>query len=133
MINLNVLNKNGEIEKFRPNRIKNKIISETGLNEEEVEKIKLSVVSTIYKNYEDEVDTNTIRSLINAQLVKRGLIKEESKSRKLGMSVADFEDLIEQGCQDNANIGYSPEMIAKYAYDSIAKEYALLTMPKDFR
>lgn len=130
---MNVLNKNGEIEKFRPNRIKNKIISETGLNEEEVEKIKLSVVSTIYKNYEDEVDTNTIRSLINAQLVKRGLIKEESKSRKLGMSVADFEDLIEQGCQDNANIGYSPEMIAKYAYDSIAKEYALLTMPKDCR
>ena len=46
------------------------------------------------------------------------------------MSVQDFEALIQEGCKDNANIGYSPEMISKYAYDSIAKEYALLKMPE---
>ena len=47
------------------------------------------------------------------------------------MSVSDFEKLVKFGCQDNANIGYNPEMVSKYAYDSIAKEYALLKMPSE--
>ena len=47
------------------------------------------------------------------------------------MSVKEYEELTNNGCRDNANIDYSPEMIAKYAYDSIAKEYALLKMPKE--
>ena len=40
------------------------------------------------------------------------------------------KDLLQNGCKDNANIGYTPEMIAKYAYDGVAKEYALMDMPK---
>ena len=51
-------------------------------------------------------------------------------SRKLGLSKSDFENLLVNGNRDNANIQYSPEMIAKYASDAISKEYALLTMPK---
>ena len=130
-MNIKVLTKDGELEDFNSSRIKNKIQTETGLNKEEVDKITLSVLNIIKKNFEEEISTSTIRSLINSQLIKRGLHKEEVKSRKLGMSVAEFEDLINNGCKDNANIGYSPEMISKYAYDSIAKEYALETMPKE--
>lgn len=106
-------------------------MEETGLDILVATNITRQVVGTIKKNYQDEISTSTIRSLINAQLVKRGLTSEELKSRKLGMSVADYEDLIQNGCNDNANISYSPEMISKYAYDSIAKEYALLTQPTE--
>ena len=106
-------------------------MEETGLDILVATNITRQVVGTIRKNYQDEISTSTIRSLINAQLVKRGLTSEELKSRKLGMSVADYEDLIQNGCNDNANISYSPEMISKYAYDSIAKEYALLTQPTE--
>ena len=106
-------------------------MEETGLDILIATNITRQVVGTIRKNYQDEISTSTIRSLINAQLVKRGLTSEELKSRKLGMSVADYEDLIQNGCNDNANISYSPEMISKYAYDSIAKEYALLTQPTE--
>lgn len=106
-------------------------MEETGLDVLIATNITRQVVGTIKKNYQDEISTSTIRSLINAQLVKRGLTSEELKSRKLGMSVADYEDLIQNGCNDNANISYSPEMISKYAYDSIAKEYALLTQPTE--
>ncbi len=116
---------------FKPSKIKHKIMVETGLDEETAHKITLSVTKAIKNQYTEEVSTSTIRSLINAQLVKRGLIEEEGKSRKLGMSVSDYEDLLEHGCKDNANINFTPEMISKYAYDSIAKEYALLTQPEE--
>ena len=130
-MNINVLNSEGEIEQFDSKRIRSKIIEETELDKEEVNKITQSVLNIIKKNYEKEISTSTIRSLINNQLIKRGLLDEEEKSRKLGMSVKDFEDLLVNGCKDNANIGFSPELISKYAYDSIAKEYALWTMPPE--
>ena len=53
------------------------------------------------------------------------------KQKKIGTTFKEFEELLENGCADNANINYNPEMIVKYAHDSIAKEYALLTMPED--
>ena len=128
---MKVLANNGEIEDFQPKRIKNKLLEETDLSEEECERIKNTVVFLIHKNYKEEISTSTVRSILNSQLVKRGYVAEEENTRKLGMSVTDFEALLNDGCKDNANIGYSPEMIAKYAYDSIAKEYALLKMPKE--
>ena len=106
-------------------------MEETGLDILVATNITRRVEDVIKKNYDDEISTSTIRSLINAQLVKRGFTSEEIKSRKLGMSVADFEDLITNGCKDNANISYSPEMVNKYASDSITKEYALLTQPSE--
>lgn len=131
VIILKVLNNDGEIEDFQPIRIKNKLLEETGLSEEEAERIKNNVVTLIHKKYEDEISTSTIRSLITNQLVKKGYVAEEEKTRKLGMSVSDITDLINNGCKDNANIGYSPEMVAKYIYDANMKEYALLNMPSD--
>ena len=127
---MKVLNNTGEVTDFQPKRIKEKLLEETDLSLEEVEKIQRNVVNLIHQKYEEEISTSTIRSLINNQLIKKGLVREEEKTRKLGMSVQDFEALINEGCKDNANIGYSPEMISKYAYDSIAKEYALLKMPE---
>ncbi len=130
-MDIKVINTIGEMEQFQPKRIRSKIKQETQLDDDEINKITQSVLNIIKKNYKEEISTNTIRTLINNQLVKRGYTKEEEKSRKLGMSVSEFEDLLINGCKDNANIGFSPEMIAKYSYDSIAKEYALLTMPSD--
>ena len=127
-----VMNKYGEIEPFQPRRITYKIMEETNLDKEEANKIQNNVIHALKNNYdESEISTSTIRALINQQLISKGYIEEEKKSRKLGMSVSDFEKLVKFGCQDNANIGYNPEMVSKYAYDSISKEYALLKMPKD--
>lgn len=127
-----VINKYGELEPFQPKRITYKIMEETGLDKKEANMIQNNVIRTLKNKYdESDISTSTIRSLINQQLINKSFIKEEKKSRKLGMSVSDFEDLIQNGCQDNANIGYNPEMISKYSYDSISKEYALLNMPQD--
>lgn len=131
MIKIFVVDNENNKTKFKPKKIRDKIMEETGLDVLVATNITRRVEDVIKKNYDDEISTSTIRSLINAQLVKRGFTSEEIKSRKLGMSVADFEDLITNGCKDNANISYSPEMVNKYASDSITKEYALLTQPSE--
>lgn len=131
-MDIKVLNNSGELEEFDSSRIRNKISEETGLGKEEIDKITSSVMKTIKKQFKKEISTSTIRSLINAQLVKRGLLKEEIMSRKIGMSVAEYEDLMENGCRDNANMIYTPEIVAKYSFDAVAKEYELATMPEEF-
>lgn len=131
---MQVIHSNGELETFKPKKIRNKIINETGLNENEVRLITDAVCRGIRKQFVDDdsnVSTSTIRALINNQMVKRGLLKAEEDSRKLGMSRADFEDLLENGNKDNANLQYNPELITQYSFEAIAKEHALLTMPKE--
>ena len=127
---MKVLNNSGEIEDFQPKRIKAKLLEETDLSIEEVEKIQRNVVRIIHKRFKEEISTNTIRALIDTQLINKGYVAEEEKTRKLGPSVSEIDHLIEFGCKDNANIGYSPEMIDKYIADISKKQYALLKMPK---
>lgn len=128
---LKVVHSDGMIEPFRPRFIKEKIMKETHLSEDMALKIQRRVVEKLRKLEIDEISTSMIRAEVSAQLTSRGLLEEEKESRMLGMSVKQFEDLIKHGCKDNANIQYSPELIAKYAYDSIAKGYALLDMPEE--
>ena len=126
-----VLHSDGSTENFKARFIRDQLLKETDISDEDAEKIKRSVSDKIKKMGVKEVSTSTIRAEVSAQLTQRSLFKAEEDSRKLGMSVKEFEELSEFGCKDNANIDYSPEMIAKYAYDSISKEYALLKMPKE--
>lgn len=134
MNRIKVLHTNGEIEDFKPRLIGQTIIKETGIDEEKANRIQSRITSKINKLKKDgltEISTGTIRAEVSSQLLKEREFEAEGKNRKLGMSMQEFEDLMAYGCKDNANISYSPEMIAKYAYDSIAKEYALLDMPKE--
>ena len=126
-----VLHSDGYIEPFKPRFIEEQLLEETDISEDEARKIKIRVSEKIKKMDIDEISTAILRAEVSAQLTNRGLFEAEEDSRKLGMSVKEYEDLTDNGCRDNANIDYSPEMVAKYAYDSIAKEYALLKMPKD--
>lgn len=130
-MNKKVLHSDGTLEPFKPRFIKEQLLRETDVSEEQAEKIKVRVNEKIKKMEIDEISTAIIRAEVSAQLTNRGLFGAEEDSRKLGMSVKEFEDLTNNGCRDNANIDYSPEMVAKYSYDSIAKEYALLKMPKE--
>ena len=129
-----VVRSNGEKEKWQPDRIKQTIINETDVDEELASRIKNRIQRKIYKLQKEEglteISTSDLRAEVSSQLFKEGQFEAVEQSRKLGMSVAEFEDLMTNGCNDNANIGYSPEMITKYAYDSIAKQYALQDMPE---
>lgn len=129
-----VIHSDGTEEAFKPRLISQTIQQETGLNEEIANKAQSSIAQKIYRLKREDglnrISTSSIRAEVSSYLLKVGEFEAEEKNRKLGTSVKEFENLMEYGCNDNANIGYSPEMITKYAYDSIAKEYALLDMPE---
>ena len=128
-----VVHTDGTETLFKPSFIKETIIKETNIDEEVAQKIQNRIARKINEMKNDGLDrisTSAIRALVSSQLLKENLIEAEEKNRVLGMTVTAFEELMNNGCNDNANIGYSPEMITKYAYDSIAKQYALQDMPK---
>lgn len=52
---------------------------------------------------------------------------------KYGMKKEEFEDLINNGDNSNANLSFSPEMVVEYTYEAVAKEYNLSIMPKQSR
>ena len=129
-----VVHSDGTQEPFKPRLISQTIIKETNINEDLAERIQTRIATKFNKLKKDgmtEVSTASIRAEISSHLLREKEFDAEEKTRKLGMSMGEFEDLLQKGCKDNANIQYSPEMVSKYAYDSIAKEYALLTMPDD--
>lgn len=122
-----------EKELFRPRMIAETIIKETGVDEELAKKIQNRITQKIYKLKKDgleEISTAQIRAEVSAHLLQERQFEALEKNKVLGMTVNEFEELMENGCNDNANIGYSPEMITKYAYDAIAKQYALHDMPE---
>ena len=128
-----VTHSDGNETPFKPIIIGDTIMMETGLDEELARRIQNRIARKIYDMKKDGIDhisTAAIRALVSSHLLKENLVEAEEKNRVLGMTVTEFEELMKNGCKDNANIGYSPEMITKYAYDSIAKQYALQDMPK---
>lgn len=129
-----IIHSDGTKESFKPRLISKTIIDETGVDKELADKIQDRIAKKLYKLKQNEglteLSTSDLRAEVSSQLLKEGEFKAVEQNRKLGMTVKEFEELMENGCNDNANIGYSPEMITKYAYDSIAKQYALQDMPK---
>lgn len=121
----------GNLEDFHPKKIRKQLQKETQLSEEDIEKITETVIRRIKKHELSEVHTSTIRAIITSQMLERGFLSEIPKVEKMGMSMEAYEELNNNGRKDNANIQYSHELVNKYASDSIAKDYALRTMPKN--
>lgn len=130
-----VIHSDGTKENFKPRMISQTIIDETGVDEELADRIQDRIAKKLYKLRQNEglveISTSDLRAEVSSQLLKEGEFKAVEQNRVLGMTVTEFEHLMAEGCSDNANIGYSPEMITKYAYDSIAKQYALQDMPTE--
>lgn len=129
-----VIHTDGSKEPFKPRMISQTIMDETGVKQDLADRIQDRIAKKIYKLKQNEglmeISTSDLRAEVSSHLLREGEFDAVEQNRKLGMSVSEFEDLLQNGCKDNANIGYTPEMVAKYAYDSIAKEYSLLKMPE---
>lgn len=118
----------GEVKPFSPNKIKEKLINETtDLSIEEINRITNNVANKIRKDY-SEISTSEIRVLVNNQLLNKNHDMEGSEV--FGMTKQQVEELLEQGCKDNANISFSAQMVAKYMFDAVSKPYASSIMPK---
>ena len=129
-----IIHNDGTKDTFKPRMISQTIINETGVEKELADRIQDRIAKKLYRLKQEEglteVSTSDLRAEVSSHLLKEGKFEAVEKNRVLGMTVKEFEDLMTDGCNDNANIGYSPEMITKYSYDSIAKQYALQDMPE---
>lgn len=126
---IKVINSKQEITEFKPKLLKQYLLDNTQLSEEECKKIAEVIKNQIYKQFDKEITTSILKSLVLSTLIKRGEIKEVKNNTLLGMTVNEFHDLNYKGCKDNANLSYSPSQVEKYTYDAVAKKYALEIMP----
>ena len=130
-----VMHSDGSSEDFKASIIKTTIMKETDVDEELAEKIKNNIVKKIYKLQKNDdlktISTSTIRAEVSHYLLHHAEFDAEMQNRKLGMSITELENLLENHDKSNANIQDSPEAIVKYSSDSILKEYALLKLPTE--
>lgn len=127
---MQVINSKQEITTFKPKVLKEYLLDNTELSDDECRKIADAVKNQVYKQFDKEITTSVLKSLILSTLIKRGEIKEVKNNTILGLTVNEFYDLNYKGCKDNANLSYSPSQVEKYTYDAVAKKYALEIMPE---
>ena len=94
---ITVVHSDGSTEIFRPRLIGQAIMKETGVNEDLAIKIQKRITTKFYKLRDDglnEISTSQIRAEVSSQLLKEREFEAEEQTRKLGMSVGEFEDLL---------------------------------------
>ena len=72
-----VLHSDGFLEPFKPRFIKEQLLRETDITEEQAEKIKIRVTEKIKKMDINEISTAILRAEVSAQLTNRGLFEAE--------------------------------------------------------
>lgn len=130
---IQVLHSNGELEIFRPRLIKEQLLKETDISEEDAQKIQIRVAEKIRSMNKNEVSTSTIRSEVSAQLISRKLFDAEEDSRVIGVTMDEIYDLIVNPDRSNANQSPSSESVLKYTNDKIFKQLALREVPERLR
>ena len=134
---IKVLHSDGEVEIFRPRLIKEQLLRETNISEEDAEKIQIRVAEKIRslskENNVDQFSSTTIRNEVSAQLTSRGLLDAEEDSRVLGVTIDEIYDLIKNHDRSNANQSPSSESVLKYTNDKIFKPLALKEVSPELR
>ena len=126
-----VLHADGSMETFKPRLIKEQLLEETDISDEEAEKIKMRVAKKINSLDIDEISTSTIRAEVSAQLTSRGLYEAEEDSRILGASIKEIDDMLNSHIKDNANMGDNSETLYKYVAELVLKPFTLKKLPEE--
>ena len=127
---IQVLHSDGTIEVFRPRFIKQQLLEETDISEDDAEKIQRSVANKIRDMDIEQVSTSTIRAEVTAQLTSRGLFEAEEDSRLLGLTTKEIDDMLNSHIKDNANMGDNSETFYKYVAEASLRPYTLKKLPK---
>lgn len=119
-------------ERFDRFRITESIVKETGLDEQEADRIAFETEKFIKTANLEYISAPLIREIVNVKLLENGYEKERNLYTRIGMPVYDLTTLINKGDKENANLQYNPETIHKIMADTMSKEYTLLKiLPKE--
>ncbi|MFX1572549.1 MAG: anaerobic ribonucleoside-triphosphate reductase [Promethearchaeota archaeon] len=116
----------GDLAEFDSSRILNSIIKETGLNENEANKITELVVRRIISSGIKFLSGPHIREIVCSILSEQHFENERKLYTRIGMPLMDYEEILEKKSSFNSKIKLNPEKVLHWAANQIAKEYAHL-------
>ncbi|MEO0022656.1 MAG: anaerobic ribonucleoside-triphosphate reductase [candidate division WOR-3 bacterium] len=113
------------IRKWDRSRISRALVREAGLEPEIAEEIAREVEEMIVDANVRRVTSSLVRELVNAKLVERGLEEARRRHARLGVPIADVENLILYKNRENANTPHNPEATNMTLAEWTLKQFAL--------
>jgi anaerobic ribonucleoside-triphosphate reductase len=105
--------------------IVDKLVGELGIKPETADTIAQAIEVKLADAGLETVTTAEIRTLVQAELLARGMRAKFKKGNLAVMSFHDLESLMVDGNQENSNVPHNPEAINLYIGENIVKQFAL--------
>jgi len=116
----------GDVVLFDPVKIEQSLIKETGLDKKSADLITELVVRRIISSGIKFLSGPHIREIVCSILSEEHFEEERKIYTRIGMPLMDYEAILENGVDENANQDMNPESIHHWAANRISDEYALL-------
>ena len=116
----------GDVVTFKPSMIEDSIIKETGISPDSANKITQLVVRRIISSGIKFLSGPHIREIVCSILSEEHYEEARKLYTRIGMPLMDYEAILENGINENANQDMNPESIHHWAANRISDEYALL-------
>ncbi len=116
----------GDMVEFDPSKIQKSIMIETGMDPDSAELITEIVVRRIISSGIKFLSGPHIREIVCSVLSEQHFEEERKLYTRIGMPLMDYEAILNQGVNENANQDMNPESIHHWAANKISEEYALL-------
>lgn len=114
-----------ERQEYDETKIVEALTKEAGCEEKLAKEVAKSVTEKLQKAEIQLVDTSLIRSLVNNELLERGLNKVLKTNSEVNIPFYNITEIIENANKENGNTAHNPESINLTLADRILKEYAL--------
>ena len=116
----------GDVVKFDPLKIEESIVAETELERKTAQEITEIVVRRIISSGIKFLSGPHIREIVCSVLSEQHYEDQRKLYTRIGMPLMDYEGILKQGVNENANQDMNPESIHHWAANRISEEYALL-------
>jgi anaerobic ribonucleoside-triphosphate reductase len=116
----------GDVVPFDPLKIEESLTKETGLDQVEAHQITELTVRRIISSGIKFLSGPHIREIVCSILSEEHFEEERKLYTRIGMPLMDYEAILEDGIDENANQDMNPESIHHWAANRISDEYALL-------
>jgi len=121
----------GDLVELRETKIRDSLIKETSISEENAKKIAHEAYNELIK-LDIPKTTTIVREIVCMKLLESNLLNENKEYSRLGMSVSDVKEVIFKKFKENANTNYNLQTIHKRLADSISAQYTLsYLLPKE--
>lgn len=131
MINLDIFPKQvessqGELHSFEPLRIAESLVRETGIDMETASEVTRRTLRIIANTGFKQIAAPHIREIVCGQLTVMGLHNARNRYTRLGIPLADVEDLLANGSNENSNQDFNPESSHTWLADQVMEQYVHL-------